>query len=84
MLAARGFTANPNILGAPQGYVATFFPSHFDYDILFQFGRPYRCVDPGVAIKFFPSKYVTHFGIGAALALRAAIGDPARIRRSIL
>lgn len=81
MLAARGFTANPGILEAPHGYISTFFPTHFDYETLFEFGRPYRCVDPGMAIKFYPSKYPTHFAITAALDVREAVGDPADIRQ---
>ena len=80
LLAARGFTANPDIFAAPRGYVETFFPAHFDYDALFEFAHPYRCADPGMAIKFYPSKYPTHFAITAALEARAAIGDPAHIR----
>jgi 2-methylcitrate dehydratase PrpD len=79
MLAARGFTAHPGILDAPHGYVETFFES-FDYDKLLQYGRPWRFVDPGMAIKFYPSKYPTHFAIAAALQARATVGDPARIR----
>jgi aconitate decarboxylase len=80
MMSARGFTAHPGILDVPHGYVATFFPAGFDYSKLLEFGRPYRCVDPGMAIKFYPSKYPTHFAIAAALEARPAIGDPARIR----
>ncbi len=80
MLAARGFTANPNIFAAPHGYVATFFPTHFDYALLMQYGKPHRCVDPGMAIKFYPSKYPTHFAIAAALEARTAIADTAAIR----
>ena len=80
LLAQRGFISNPNILDAPHGYVHTFFPKHFDFDVLLQFGQPYRCVDPGMAIKFFPSKYPTHFAIAAALDARPEIGDRARIR----
>ena len=80
-LAARGFTAHPEILAAPHGYVATFFPAGFDYGALFEFGRPYRRVDPGMAIKFFPSKYPTHYAIAAALEVRPALGDPAGIRQ---
>ena len=79
-LAARGFTANPGIFDAPHGYVATFFPAHFDYGLLLQYGNPYRCVDPGMAIKFYPSKYPTHFAIAAALDARGDVGDPATIR----
>ena len=56
LLAARGFSANPEIFAAPRGYVETFFPAHFDYPTLLAFGNPYRCVDPGMAIKFYPSK----------------------------
>ena len=80
LLAARGFSANPEILAAPRGYVETFFPAHFDYATLLAFGDPYRCVDPGMAIKFYPSKYPTHFGIAAALDARQTISDPALIR----
>lgn len=79
-MAQRGFTAHPDIFSAPKGYVATFFPLHFDDDALLGYGAPFRCVDPGMAIKFYPSKYPTHFVIAAALALRRRIGDPLRIR----
>jgi len=80
LLARRGFTANPNIFEAGDGYVETFFPRHFDYDALLEFGRPYRCVNPGMAIKFYPSKYPTHFAIAAALGVRGKVGDVSRIR----
>jgi 2-methylcitrate dehydratase PrpD len=80
MLAARGFTAHPGILDAPHGYVSTFFTGAFDYEKLLQYGRPWRFVDPGMAIKFYPSKYPTHFAIAAALEARVKIGDPSRIR----
>jgi aconitate decarboxylase len=79
-LTARGFTANPGIFDAPHGYVDTFFKAHFDYDLLMQYGNPHRCVDPGMAIKFYPSKYPTHFVIAAALEARAAVNDAAEIR----
>jgi aconitate decarboxylase len=81
LMAARGYTAHPAIFDAPRGYVETFFPQHFDYEALLAYGRPFRCVDPGMAIKFFPSKFPTHFVIAAALGLRQKIGDPARIAR---
>ncbi len=79
LLAKRGFSAHPGIFEAEEGYVATFFHQHFDYDALLAYGRPYRCVDPGMAIKFYPSKYPTHFAITAALELRPLVGDPADI-----
>jgi aconitate decarboxylase len=81
LLAQRGFTAHPAILEAEEGYVETFFRDHFDYDALLAYGRPYRCVDPGMAIKFYPSKYPTNFAISAALDLRPLLGEPARIRK---
>jgi aconitate decarboxylase len=79
LLAQRGFTANPAIFEARAGYVATFFDAGFDYAALLAFGRPFRCVDPGMAIKFYPSKYPTHYAIGAALELRRAIPDASRV-----
>jgi aconitate decarboxylase len=39
------------------------------------------CHALGMAIKFYPSKYPTHFGIAAALGLRDRIGDPRDIAR---
>ena len=81
LLARRGFTANPRIFDAPSGYVATFFPRRFDYAALLDFARPYRCVDPGMALKFYPSKYPTHFAISAALDARKQIKDLSGIRR---
>ena len=81
LLARRGFTANPRIFDAPSGYVATFFPKRFDYAALLDFARPYRCVDPGMALKFYPSKYPTHFAISAALDARKQIKDLSGIRR---
>jgi len=79
LLAQLGFTANPAIFEARAGYVATFFDAGFDYAALLGFGRPFRCVDPGMAIKFYPSKYPTHYAIGAALELRRAIPDISRV-----
>jgi aconitate decarboxylase len=80
LLAARGFTANPGIFEAKHGYVQTFFAQRFDYEVLLEFSRPWRCVDPGMAIKFYPSKYPTHFAITAALAARQTISDVSLIK----
>lgn len=70
LLAARGFTANPEIIGARQGYAEGFFPGEFYHDDLMCFGPPFRAVDPGYALKLFPSQFGTHFAIVAALSLR--------------
>jgi len=79
LLASRGFTGNMEIIEAPNGYVEAFFGENFDFSALLAFGRPFRLVDPGFAIKMFPSQYATHFGITAALDLRGAIDDPQAI-----
>jgi 2-methylcitrate dehydratase PrpD len=79
MLAARGFTANPDILADAEGFVAAFYPKGIDRDVLLGYGKPFRFTDPGMAIKFYPSKYPTHFGISAALEARQGIADPRQI-----
>jgi aconitate decarboxylase len=79
LLAARGMTGNADILGHGEGFVAAFFPKGIDRDMLLGYGKPFRFRDPGMAIKFYPSKYPTHFAISAALEARQAISDPRKI-----
>jgi 2-methylcitrate dehydratase PrpD len=79
-LAARGFTANPNIIEARDGYAQAFFGNTFDPTALEEFGPLFRIVDPGYAIKMFPSQYATHFAIEAAISLHRQIRDSAAIR----
>ena len=82
LLSQCGFDANPDILEHEKGYVAAFCTSGpFDYEKFLEFGKPFRVVEPGMAYKFFPSKYPTQFAISAALELHKQIGDPARIAR---
>ena len=80
LLARRGFTGNTEIFEAPNGYADAFFGAGFDFSALMAFGRPYRLVDPGFAIKLFPSQYATHFAITAALELHGAVTDPNTIK----
>jgi aconitate decarboxylase len=81
LLAERGFTGDAAMFDArTQGYVQGFMPADFDFDSLLRFGEPYRAVDPGYAIKLFPAKFSTHYGITAALALHPRIGSPDGIR----
>jgi aconitate decarboxylase len=80
LLARRGFTANLDILEASNGYAETFFASDYDLTALLTFGQSYRMIEPGFAIKMFPSQYATHFGITAALELRQQIANPATIQ----
>jgi aconitate decarboxylase len=85
LLAARGFTANVAVFEAAQGYVPALYDDGFNVEEMLGFGRaPFRVVDPGYAIKMFPSQFGTHFGITAALGLHPDIPDAAAIRRVLL
>lgn len=79
LLARRGFTGNTEVFEAPNGYTAVFFGQGFDFSAFLAFGRPYRLLEPGFAIKLFPSQYATHFAITAGLDLYQQIPDPAQI-----
>jgi aconitate decarboxylase len=81
MLAARGFTANPEAIEAPDGYAVAFLGQGFDARKLLRFGSSYRIVEPGFALKMFPSQFGTHFAITAGLDLFPRIPDCRRIRR---
>jgi 2-methylcitrate dehydratase PrpD len=85
LLAERGFTANVEVFEAAQGYVPALYDDGFKVDEMLGFGRaPFRLVDPGYAIKMFPSQFGTHFGITAGLELHPNIPSPAVIRRVVL
>ncbi|HWI13119.1 MAG TPA: MmgE/PrpD family protein [Burkholderiales bacterium] len=79
LLAQRGFTSNPDVLEAHKGVIATYYPDGFDAARLLAYGKPFRVVDPGFAIKMFPSQYGTHYVITAALEVHGKIADPSRI-----
>lgn len=81
LLVEQGYTANPDVLEAPKGFISTFYPDRFDADRLLAYGKPWRVVDPGLAIKLFPSQYGTHYGITAGLELHRALGGCRRVRR---
>jgi aconitate decarboxylase len=85
LLAARGFTANVDVFEAAQGYAPALYDDGFKIEEMLGYGRaPYRLVDPGYAIKMFPSQFGTHFGITAGLELHPNISSPAAIRRVVL
>jgi aconitate decarboxylase len=81
LLAAAGFRANPDVIEAAKGLASTYFPDAFDAAQLLGYGRPWRIVDPGLAIKLYPSQYATHFAIAAALDLRRQAGSPEELAR---
>jgi 2-methylcitrate dehydratase PrpD len=84
LLAASGYTASEEIFEARRGLIATYYPDGFDVDRLLDFGRPFRIVDPGLAIKNFPSQFATHWAITAALGVREAVGDTSAIERVVI
>ena len=85
LLAEQGFTANIDVFEAPQGYAAAFYDDRFKAQEMLGFGHaPLRIVEPGYAIKLFPSQFGTHFGITAALELHPQITAAAAIRQVIL
>jgi aconitate decarboxylase len=79
MLAARGFTGDPETFDSPLGFAGTFHKGSFRPEALAKFGPPWRVVEPGYAIKMFPSQFGTHFVITAGLELHRLVGDPAGI-----
>jgi len=79
LLAQRGFTSNQDVLEAPKGVIATYYPDGFHPERLLAYSKPFRVVDPGFAVKMFPSQYGTHYVITAALEVHGKIADPSRI-----
>lgn len=82
LLAHSGFTANPDVLEAHKGVIATFFPDGFDETRLLAYGKPWRVVDPGLAIKLFPSQFGTHFAINAGLDINKLARGATRIEHA--
>jgi aconitate decarboxylase len=80
LLAKRGFTANPDVLEAHKGVIGAFYADGFDEARLLAYGKPYRVVDPGLAIKLFPSQYATHYAITAGLDIHRQAGNGARFK----
>lgn len=85
LLASKGFNGNPDILGAPRGYVETFFDTdEFLWDELFAFGDPYRMVNPGYAIKMWPSQFGTHYIFTACHELKEKIPSTDQIKSVVV
>lgn len=85
LLASKGFNSNPDILGAPRGYIESFFDKEeFMMDKLLGFGDDYRMVTPGCAIKMWPSQYGTHFIFTACFELKKKITSSDRIKSVVV
>jgi aconitate decarboxylase len=55
------------------------FGETFQPQEMLNFGPPFRIVQPGYAMKMFPSQFGTHFAITAGLTLHPQVPDPAAI-----
>jgi 2-methylcitrate dehydratase PrpD len=55
MLAADGFSANPNVLDT--GFFEAFYHTHpsNDWQLTMFLGNPYHLINPGIGIKMYPS-----------------------------
>lgn len=80
LLAQSGFSASRDVLEAHKGVIAAFYQDGFDAERLLGYGKPWRVVDPGLAIKLFPSQFGTHYAINAALDIHQLAGDASRIK----
>jgi 2-methylcitrate dehydratase PrpD len=69
LLAARGFTADPNVLDGPWGFFSVMGEGFDEAKAAEGFGRGFTIVDPGVSIKPYPSGILTHQSMDAMLAL---------------
>lgn len=85
LLASKGFSSNPDILGAPRGFVETFFDKdEFLWDEILKFGNPYRMVNPGYAIKMWPSQFGTHYIFTACFEIKSQIPDVDSIKSVVV
>jgi 2-methylcitrate dehydratase PrpD len=69
LLAARGFTADPDALDGPWGFYAVHGGGVSAEKIFQGFGKVWTIVEPGVSIKPYPSGVLTHPTIDLMLKL---------------
>ena len=71
LLAQEGFTANPNIIEAKNGFYDTLVgPDHYDAErIAESLGNPFYILSPGIGLKKYPSCYHTHRALDGVLQL---------------
>ncbi len=69
LLAARGFTADPNALDGPWGFYAVHGGGVASEKISQGFGKMWSIVEPGVSIKPYPCGVLTHPTIDLMLKL---------------
>jgi 2-methylcitrate dehydratase PrpD len=71
LMAQEGFTANPNIIEAKNGFFDTLVgPGHYDAERMTEsLGNPFYIVSPGIGLKKYPSCYHTHRALDGVLQL---------------
>jgi 2-methylcitrate dehydratase PrpD len=75
-LASVGWTANPQILEIPRGYLALYGNDDSDPEkIAPALGVPWVFTEPGVSLKKYPCCWAVHRAIDAVLALRSELGE---------
>jgi len=72
LLAERGFSADPNILEAPLGFLNLFSPAGDAHpEVVTQgLGDRFEILDSGISVKQYPCCFGTHRALDATLALR--------------
>ena len=69
LLAARGFTGDPDALDGPWGFFAVHGGGVSEEKITLGFGKTWTIIDPGVSIKPYPCGVLTHPTIDLMLKL---------------
>ncbi len=71
LLAREGFTANPDIIEAKNGFYDTLVgPGHYDAErMAASLGNPFYIESPGIGLKKYPSCYHTHRALDGVLQL---------------
>jgi 2-methylcitrate dehydratase PrpD len=71
LLAQEGFTANPDIIEAKNGFYDTLVgPGHYDAESMVEgLGNPFYILSPGIGLKKYPSCYHTHRALDGVFQL---------------
>jgi 2-methylcitrate dehydratase PrpD len=74
-LARSGFSATPDVFGAPAGFFSTYGTEQSDVEKAAEgLGTPFAIVTPGLSLKKYPCCYALHRPIDAMLELRGKLG----------
>ena len=82
LLAARGFTADPEALDGRWGFMMVQSGGATEAKLAQGFGKTWSMVEPGISIKPYPSGIVTHQSMDAMLKLVTTHNvDPTKVER---